>query len=120
MSDAGLIIDAVEGLTVSQGPMAGQPVRLAGFQRQFIEGAFADGVNIACLSVGRGNGKTAVSAALAVTHLLGQWGGQPQREVVVAARTRDQAATCFNFCRSFIGEREDVKVRRGAALEIEF
>ena len=120
MSEAGLIIDAVEGLTVSQGPMAGQPVRLAKFQKKFVEGAFADGVNIACLSVGRGNGKTAVSAALAVTHLLGQWDAQPQREVVVAARTRDQAATCFNFCRSFIGDRADVKVRRGASLEIEF
>lgn len=118
--DAEKIIRAMEGLTVSQGPMAGQPLRLGKFQRQFVEGAFAEGVNIAALSVGRGNGKTGLAAALAVTHLLGQWDAQPQREVVVAARTRDQAQTCFNFARSFIGDREDVKVRRGAALEIEF
>lgn len=120
MADASRIIDAIQGLAVPQGPRAGKPVRLAGFQRRFIEGAFADEVNIAALSVGRGNGKTALAAALAVTHLLGDWDAQPQREVTVAARTRDQARTCWAFCCSFLGERAGVKVRRGAALEIEF
>lgn len=120
MTLASHIIDACEGLTVAQGAMAGERITLGGFQRQFVEGAFADGVNIAALSVGRGNGKTALSGALAVTHLLGLWDDQPQREIVVAARTRDQARTCWAFCCSYLGEREDVKVRRGAALEIEF
>lgn len=114
------IIDALGRLRLSQGPSAGQSLRLGGFQRQFIEGAFASGVNIGVLSVGRGNGKTALAAGLAVTHLLGEWDAQAQREIVVAARTRDQASTCFRFCLSFIGDRSGVKVRRGAALEIEF
>ena len=117
---AGRIIDAVGGLTVPQGPLAGQSVALAGFQRQFIEGTFAEGVNIGCLSVGRGAGKTALSAALAVTHLLGHWDGQAQREIVISARTLDQARTCFRFCASFVGEREDITIRRGNVLEIEF
>lgn len=117
---AGQVIDAVQGLTVPQGPLAGEPVTLAGFQRQFIEGAFADGVNIGCLSVGRGAGKTALSGALAVTHLLGQWDAQAQREIVISARTLDQARTCFRFCASFVGDREDVIIRRGNVLEIEY
>ena len=120
MTDAGRIIDAIGRLMVSHGARAGEPVRLAGFQRQFVEGAFADGVNLACLSVGRGNGKTALAAALGVTHLLGQWDGQAQREIIVAARTRDQAQTAFNFARSFLADRDDVIVRRGASLEIEY
>lgn len=120
MTEAGRIIDAIEGLTVPQGAQAGRPVKLARFQRQFVEGAFAAGVNIGVLSVGRGNGKTALAAGLAVTHLLGSWDDQPQREIVIAARTRDQAATCFRFCTSFLSDRADVKVRRGAALEIEY
>ena len=119
MTEAGRIIDAVQGLVVPQGPMAGEPVTLAGFQRQFIEGAFAEGVNIGCLSVGRGAGKTALSAALAVTHLLGHWDGQAQREIILSARTLDQAKTCFRFAASFVGDREDVRIRRGNVLEIE-
>lgn len=120
MIEAGRIIDAVQGLTVAQGPMAGEALRLGTFQRNFIEGAFASGINIAALSVGRGNGKTALSAALATTHLLGLWDDQPQREIVVAARTRDQARTCWAFCCSYLAETPGIKIRRGAALEIEF
>ena len=72
MAEPGRIIEAVESLRIPQGAHAGEPVRLAQFQRQFIEGAFADGVNIGALSVGRGNGKTMLAAGLAVTHLLGE------------------------------------------------
>ncbi|MET4101606.1 phage terminase large subunit-like protein [Roseovarius sp. MBR-78] len=120
MTMAGQIIDAVQGLTVPQGPLAGEPVTLAKFQREFIEGAFSGGVNIGCLSVGRGAGKTALSAALAVTHLLGHWDDQAQREIVISARTLDQARTCFRFCASFVGDCEDVTIRRGNVLEIEY
>ena len=42
MAEAGRIIDAMGRLRVSQGPQAGQPVALAGFQKRFVEGAFAD------------------------------------------------------------------------------
>lgn len=119
MPEAGSVIEAVESLTVPQGLLAGRSVALAGFQRQFIEGAFQQGVNIGCLSVGRGAGKTALSAALATTHLLGLWDDQPQREIVISARTLDQARTCFRFCASFIGEREGVTIRRGNVMEIE-
>ena len=53
MIEAGRIIDAVQGLTVAQGPMAGEALRLGTFQRNFIEGAFPSGVKLSrALSVG--------------------------------------------------------------------
>lgn len=103
-----------------QGPLAGEPVRLAGFQLDFIEGFLAEGVTVGALSVARGNGKSAVAAGLAVTHLLGDWGAQPQREVVVSARTRDQAAIAFGFARSYVEALGiPATIRKSPLLEIE-
>ncbi|RAI01197.1 terminase [Acuticoccus sediminis] len=80
-----------------EGPMAGRPLKLAPFQKSFIKGALSDDVNIACLSVGRGNGKTALSAGLALGALLGVWDTQPRREILVAARTRDQGRIAWTY-----------------------
>lgn len=102
MTEADDAIKAIERLQVPQGRLAGEPIRLADYQQRFIRGALAEGVTVACWSIGRGNAKTATSAALAVTHLLGHWGRQAQREVVIAARTKDQAAVAFRFAQSFI------------------
>ena len=55
----------IHSLKVSQGPLAGQPVKLLGWESRFVAGAFADGVSVAALSIGRGNGKTTLTAALA-------------------------------------------------------
>lgn len=59
----------VTSLKVPTGRLAGSPVKLAPYQRQFIDGAFAPGVNVGVLSVGRGNGKSTLSAALALGEL---------------------------------------------------
>ena len=45
------------GLTVSQGRRAGEPLTVLPWQRRFVRGAFAPGVQSAGLSVARGNGK---------------------------------------------------------------
>jgi phage terminase large subunit-like protein len=123
MSLSGDAIEAIERLVIPQGPLAGEQVRLAGFQRRFVEGLLADGVGVGCLSVGRGNGKTGLAASLAVAHLLGAWAAQPQREVTIAARTRDQAQVGFNFCRSFVEAMPElagrVTIRKSPLLEIE-
>jgi phage terminase large subunit-like protein len=123
MTEAAKAIDAIENLRVSQGPRAGETLRLAGFQRQFVEGLLADGVTVGCLSVGRGNGKTGLAAALAVSHLVGAWGAQPQREVTLCARTRDQGAVAFLFARSFVEAMPEldgrVTIRKSPLLEIE-
>ncbi len=108
-------ITAIERLKVPQGRLAGQSIRLADYQQRFIRGALADGVSVACWSIGRGNGKTATVAALALTHLLGQWDGQPQREIVIAGRTADQAAIAFRYVLAMLEDTEhdyDVRVIR--------
>lgn len=59
-------------------------------------------MSVAVWSIGRGNAKSATAAALAVTHLVGCWDAQPQREVVIAGRTKDQAAIAFRFAQTFL------------------
>ncbi|MGR3554563.1 MAG: terminase, partial [Paracoccus sp. (in: a-proteobacteria)] len=56
----------LETLKIPEGKMAGQPLKLAGFKRQFVCGSLGDGVMVACLSIGRGNAKIALSAGLAL------------------------------------------------------
>lgn len=102
MTEAEKAISAIERLTVPQGRLAGEPVRLAPYQTQFIEGALAPDVSVGVWSVGRGNAKTATAAALAVTHLLGCWGKQDQREVVIAGRTAEQAAIAWKFAVTYL------------------
>ena len=54
----------LEKLKVPERPRAGQPLRLAPFQRQFIEGALAPGINVGALSIGRGMQKPPCQPAL--------------------------------------------------------
>ena len=115
----------LEQLEVPEGPLAGQRLRLAPFQGQFVEGALADGVSVAALSIGRGNAKTALSAGLALGALLGEWDQQPRREIPIAARTRDQARVAWNFCVAFARSLPDeivaqLEFRRQPRYEIEY
>lgn len=115
----------LERLEIPEGPLAGQRLRLAPFQNQFVEGALADGVSVAALSIGRGNAKTALSAGLALGALLGEWDQQPRREIPLAARTRDQARVAWNFCVAFARSLPDeivsqLEFRRQPRYEIEY
>ncbi|WP_394198005.1 terminase large subunit domain-containing protein [Litoreibacter albidus] len=112
-------------LRIPEGKMAGKPVKLASYQRQFICGALAPSVMIGCLSIGRGNGKTALSAGLALADVMGELTDQPKREVILAARNRDQAKIAFQFIVGFVEglpdeEQELFTIRRGSKLEIEY
>jgi hypothetical protein len=49
----------LESLAIPEGPKAGEKIKLAPFQKKFVKGALADGVQVAVLSIGRGNAKTA-------------------------------------------------------------
>jgi phage terminase large subunit-like protein len=115
----------IERLKVPEGPLAGRALTLASFQRQFIEGALADGVSIAALSVGRGNAKTALSASLGLGALLGELDPQPRREIVVGARTRDQGRVCWNFVDGLAQSlpskiRKQLTFRKSPRLEVAF
>ena len=115
----------LQSLAIPEGPRAGELVKLAPFQRQFVKGALDPAVNIAVLSIGRGNAKSALSAGVALGALLGEWDRQPRREIVIAARTRDQARIAFDFAAGFARSLpEEVQAqltfRRSPRLEIEF
>lgn len=114
-------------LRVPEGKKAGKPLKLANFQRNFVKGAFSKDVTVGVLSIGRGNAKTALSAGLALAELVGalQDDPQPNREIIFAARNRDQARIAFNFVLGYINslpEQDQAQfiIRRGSKLEIEF
>lgn len=122
--DAAAALRFLSGLIIPEGRMAGKPLRLARYQKEFVRGAFAKGVAVGLLSIGRGNAKTALSAGIALGHLVGEIAPQPKREIIFAARNRDQAKTAFGFLVGFIEglpeeEQEQFTIRRGSRLEVE-
>ena len=115
----------LESLRVPEGPNAGQPVQLAPFQRAYVEGALAADTAAAVLSIGRGNGKSAISAGIALGGLVGIWDRQPRREIIVAARTRDQGRIAWDFAAGFaqslpLEVQRRLIYRRAPRLEIEY
>ncbi|WP_239320918.1 terminase TerL endonuclease subunit [Epibacterium sp. Ofav1-8] len=115
----------MHSLAIPEGPNAGTPVILAPFQRQFIEGALAADTVNAILSIGRGNGKSAITAGLALGGLIGIWDRQPRREIIAAARTRDQGRIIWDFVAGFAASlpleiQKQLIYRRAPRLEIEF
>ncbi|WIY26951.1 terminase TerL endonuclease subunit [Parasedimentitalea psychrophila] len=115
----------LETLAIPEGPKAGELIKLAPFQKKFVRGALADGVQAAVLSIGRGNAKTALSAGIALGAVMGKWDTQPRREILIAARTRDQARIAFDFVVGFMRSLSDEEkklftVRRSPRLEIEY
>ena len=125
MKPATKALQFLQSLRIPEGPSAGQPMKLAPFQRQFVKGALADDVNIAVLSIGRGNAKTALSAGRALAALTGEIDDQPKREILIAARTRDQAKIAYQFAAGFAESlpeeiQEQLIYRRSPRLEIEY
>lgn len=115
----------LENLKIPEGNAAGNPLTLAPFQKEFVSGALADGVSAAILSIGRGNAKTALSSGIALGGLLGVWDRQPRREVLIAARTRDQGQVAYNFVKGFcdylpLEVQRRLIFRRAPRLEIEY
>ncbi len=115
----------LESLKIPEGPMAGKAMKLAPFQKQFIKGALKPSTSIAVLSIGRGNAKTALSAGIALGELLGKWDDQPRREILIAARTRDQGRVAFDYVQGFAASLPDevqqrLTFRKSPRLEIAY
>ena len=115
----------LESLKIPEGPKAGERLKLAPFQKQFVRGALDPKSQVAVLSIGRGNAKTALAAGLALGAVMGKWDDQPKREIIVAARVRDQGRIAFEFVVGFIGslpvsEQKKFTIRRSPRLEIEY
>ena len=103
MSLAADILRHIEGLAIAQGRYAGQPFPLHPWERQFIRGAFAQ-PDDAAMSLGRGNGKTTLTAAIASAAV--DVDGplvEPMAECLVVASSFDQGAnSCFRHLLAFM------------------
>ena len=114
-------------LRIPEGKKAGKPLKLAKFQKSFVKGTFRPDVMVGVLSIGRGNAKTALAAGLALAELVGalQEDPQPKREIIFAARNRDQAKIAFQFLVGYLeglpeADQDLFTIRRGSKLEVEF
>ena len=105
LTRAGRIIAFAERYCrVPDGALVGQPLRLYGFQRQFIIDIY-DNPNRqtrrAYLSMARKNGKTALIAVLLLAHIVG-----PEAiynaSIISGAMSREQAALVFELARKMI------------------
>lgn len=92
----------LSGLTVSQGRRAGEPFKVLPWQRRFIRGGFAGGVQSAALSVARGNGKTALLSGIAAATLDGPL-AVSRGETVIVASSFEQARIAFEHVVAFMG-----------------
>ena len=98
------LITYLSGLTVTQGRLAGQAFRVLQWQRRFVRGAFAPGVQSAALSVARGNGKTALLSGIAAATLDGPL-MVPRGETVIVASSFEQARIAFEHVIAFMGDK---------------
>lgn len=86
-------------LVTPRGHGVGKKFKLRAFQKELVTGAYAPGIRTALVSMARGNGKTALAAALAVSELFV---GQQSGEVLVVASDMRQAGITFNLARRMI------------------
>ena len=95
MSLGNRLIEYLGGLTLVGGDRDGEPFTVLGWQRRFLQGAFRRSGDSA-LSVGRGNGKSALVAGIAsaVVDPVGPLHG-PARSVICAAASFEQSRVVF-------------------------
>jgi phage terminase large subunit-like protein len=86
-----------------EGAKVGQPLELAEFQRRFLLAVYDNphGTRRAYLSIGRKNGKSGLTAAILLAHLVGPEAKQ-NSQIVSGARSRDQAALVFDLARKML------------------
>ena len=95
------LVDYLGGLMITQGRLAGQAFAVLPWQRRFVRGAFAPGVQSAALSVARGNGKTSLLSAIACATLDGPL-MVPRGETVIVASSFEQARIGFEHIVAFM------------------
>ena len=77
-------------LTVTEGSLAGQPLKLVPFQRRFIYGVMRN--HEAALTIARANGKTTLAAAFGVAALAGRLVASRGQIVLVGGVARPGAS----------------------------
>ena len=95
------LFDYIRRLHITQGRLSGQAFRVLPWQRWFVRGAFAPGVQSAALSVGRGNGKTALLSGIAAATIDGPL-AVSRGETVIVAASFEQARIAFEHVTAFM------------------
>ena len=95
------LFDYIRRLHITQGRLSGQAFRVLPWQRRFVRGAFAPGVQSAALSVGRGNGKTALLSGIAAATIDGPL-AVSRGETVIVAASFEQARIAFEHVTAFM------------------
>ena len=103
----------IGGLKLAGGDLDGEPFRVLPWESRFVRGVFRPGIQTAALSVGRGNGKSALVAAIAsaVVDPEGPLHG-PRREVVCVGPSFEQSRIIFEDVLTFLADRYDLDDRR--------
>jgi phage terminase large subunit-like protein len=117
LSRAERVIRFCEWLPITKGPLCGQQMKLMDFQKEFIREVYGrtreDGrrqVRLGIQSIARGNGKTALCAALVLCHLMGPE-SEPRGAVFSAAVDRQQAALVYDECVAILLAVDELGVR---------
>ena len=108
------VIAWLDTLTVTEGPRAGERLRLVPFQRQFVRGLM--GHQEAALSIARGNGKTTLAAALAACALAGPLANVRAQTIIVAS-SFTQAKIAFQHVLWFLRPVCEADRRRNGARQ---
>lgn len=90
-------------IRVPEGAHVGQPLRLSEFQREFIVAVYDNpaGTRRAFLSMARKGGKTTITAALLLAHLVGPEAKQ-NSQIVSGALSRDQASLVHSLASKMV------------------
>ena len=104
----------LEALTVTEGPRAGEPLRLLPFQRRFVRGMLKH--DEAALSVARGNGKSTLAASLAACAFCGPL-AQPRGQIIMVASSFPQALVPFRHTVWFLRPVFDADPRRWRVID---
>ena len=100
------LIAYLEGLEVTQGPLAGQGFEVLPWQRRWLRGTFRPGVTTSALTIARGGGKTTLLAGvgLAAVDDAGPL-AVPRAEVIIVASSFEQAKLTHDHALAFLGKR---------------
>ena len=93
-------LEYMQTLEVTQGPTAGQKLKLLPWQTDFIKQVYQPDISRAALSVPRGNGKTTLIAALATAAFFGPH-ARKGSEIIIVASSFQQAKIAFDHIYHF-------------------
>ena len=94
------LIRFLRTLRITQGRHAGKQFRVLTWEKRFVFGAFGTEIDEAALSIGRGNGKTALLGAIGLAAVAGPL-AQPRGEVLAIASSHSQAKILFEHTLAF-------------------